>query len=97
MDFYADIVKPVAARKLIGRDIEQFAAGLGGEIVEDGRNQRWNRSVIAIRNDEEDYTYECQTVLARCSACGRRFYDITFTDNDGSVTGCPHCNATLNW
>lgn len=94
---YADIVKPVAARKLRYRDIEDFAAGIGGSIVDSAHNKNWNRSVINIYNPEEDYTYECMTVLARCSCCERRFFDITFTDNDGSMTGCPHCDAPLNW
>lgn len=95
MNYYADIVKPIANGKMDFSIIDGFAVGIGGVVVEEGCN--WNRSIINIFNAEEDFTYECRTVLARCSACGRRFEDITFTDNDGSVTGCPHCGATLWW
>lgn len=94
MTYYADIVKPIANRKMNWNDVEVFAAVVGGVVIED---TSWNRSIVNIYNAEEDFTYECRTVLAKCSACGRRFQDITFTDNDGSVTGCPHCGATLWW
>lgn len=100
-DNYADIIKPVSILKaeyeIVGgsRALDEFAAALGGVVVEQGLNLR--RSAVSIYNADEGFTYECITVLARCSACNRRFYDITFTDNDGSITGCPHCGATLWW
>lgn len=89
---YIETYKPVAAYYLDARTIDQFAAGLEGEIVRYNRN----RSRIDIHNSTENFTYQCHIVRVKCPACGDTFYDITFLDNDGSATGCD-CGALLEY
>lgn len=90
---YIESINNVSAANVRYSIIEAFAAGLEGEVS----RYTCRRSRIDIYNAVEDFTYECRAVSAKCPACNRRFYDITFTDNCGSHTECSHCNTPLEY
>lgn len=93
MSEYIESVQNVSAGNIGYSMIEQFAAGLEGEVI----RYNYNRSRVDIHNAAENFTYQCRCVSAKCPACNRRFYDITFTDNTESATGCGHCDALLEY
>lgn len=93
MSGYIESVQNASAANVGYSVIESFAAGLEGDVT----RHTYRRSRIDIHNAAEGFTYECRCVSAKCPACNRRFYDITFLDNDGSHTECPHCGEGLEY
>lgn len=90
---YIESIKPVASFRCRYSVIDQFAAGLDGLVLPYNKN----RSRIDIYSPVDDFIYECRVVEIVCPVCRKKSIDITFLDNDSSVTGCDYCEAVLEY